>query len=336
MGPIDLDAELQKVRTWVMLSRRSPETQLVTKGHVLKPPFSVACQITGKTMFVTISGKGDKATFTCNRVIASKYRPNQLGLFLVNADNVVVERRFIASLTGLFQRILAAFPPGSKFSSEELYAKVKRIDGQSQSHARRRWKELKYEYGFDVDTSEDRSSYWRGPSKVPIKDPFPRPDDKKLQEDVLPILAAVQGKKSDEVLECNRCGAAVIFLKAKANDSGLDDFLLPEPLPISSTTAQGEGVQRGLLDHRRPVFQGDGEERTNLQIFCETCNNFKANICNKCPYGYRCDTCIWAFPETVRSRRIVLVLPDQIVEKLRKRFGKDLDKRVSDFLTKLD
>jgi len=319
-----------------MSSRRHPDTQLVTMGHILKPPFNIACEIQGQRMRVTILGQGDQAEFTCNRVVVSKYRPNQLGLFLVNADNVVIERRFVASLTGLFQRILASFPPGSQFSSEELYAKVQRIDGRSQSHARRRWKELKYDYGFDVDTSEDRSSYWRGNSKVPIKDPFPRPDDSKLQEDMIPALVSSQGKKPNDVLECNRCGAAILFHRRNTNDTSSDDLLLPEPHLAAQVTIQGEGVQRGLLDHRRPVFQGGGEEEFNLQFFCETCNNLKANICNKCPYGYRCDTCIWAFPETVRSRRIVLVLPDQAVDKLRKRFGQDLDKGISDFLAKLD
>ena len=149
---------------------------------------------------------------------------------------------------------------------------------------------------------------------------------------MLPILAAAQGKKAADVLECNFCSAAITFAKYNVADASEDVAGLLQP----DTTVPIEPLRRGLLDHRRPVFQGGDEEPANLQLFCETCNNLKANICNRCPYGHHCDGCIWAFPEKVRSRRIVLVLPDETIQKLRKRFGDNITEALTDLLEKME
>ncbi|MFC1981093.1 hypothetical protein ACFLVN_02485 [Chloroflexota bacterium] len=149
------------MQRWVLESRRSPDTWLVTKNHILKPPFKVEGKINGKILDVELSGSSDNIEIKLNSIVDSLYR-EQLGLFLLDSSDAISDFCVIAPFTRHRQLILEAFPPNSKFSSEALYAKVTRSDDSSrpQAHARRRWKELKYNYGFDLDF--DGKMYWRG------------------------------------------------------------------------------------------------------------------------------------------------------------------------------
>ena len=256
---------------------------------------------------MTIRAHNDSIQLSCNRIVLSRFRPNQVGFFMLDREGVVQRRRFVATLTNSYQRILASFPPGSKFKSSELYAKVTRTDGGNQAHARRRWKELKYNYGFDVDSTPDRQTYWRGDSNVPIRDPFPRPDDNKLRAVMLPLMP----RTSDGEYECNNCGVLVQFATAGGGDDEVSDPFAPRK-------------SRGLLDHRRPILQGGDDALENLQVFCETCNNLKATTCNKCPYAFQCENCIWAYPEKARQNRVILTLDETTANALRSVTGLDL------------
>lgn len=143
-----------------------------------------------------------------------------------------------------------------------------------------------------------------------MQDPNPRPDDKKIRASFLSVLAGMQGREPRQALLCNYCGARVEFPGLTAEDEIAD--------------------QIGLIDHRRPVFQGGDDIELNLQIFCQTCNNKKNSVCRRCPYGHRCDSCILAFPEAVRSQRVVLILDRTTVEGLALKFGKDVEAKLSE------
>lgn len=65
----------------------------------------------------------------------------------------------------------------------------------------------------------------------------------------------------------------------------------------------------GLIDHRRPVLIGGGDERENLQLFCQVCNNLKNTVCQSCPIGYHCERCTWAYPEKFHDAIVVRLTP---------------------------
>ena len=142
----------------------------------------------------------------------------------------------------------------------------------------RRWRELRTEYGFDVAVIGNR--YYRGVSAVPITEPQPRPDMASLKRRTLPVLLG-QGVP----LRCNKCGRAI----------GLDKT--------------GEDFP-GVIDHRRPVLFGGGDEPNNLQFFCQQCNNLKARVCNDCLLGYRRETCTWAYPEIFHDTLVINLSPE--------------------------
>jgi hypothetical protein len=195
--------EFAKLTGWLGSSRRDADTKLVTKGKIISPPFSASLlQRDGKS-YAKIQGANDSITIEFSKIVWSTFRPNVLGLFVTDGQGIVQARRFLATMTKSYQKILAKFPPNSRFSTEELYAGILRADGKAQAHARRRWKELKYDYGFDVDSDENRSSYWRGPSETPINDPFPRPDDSKLRQAFTTPVALAQLRMTGKAfVEC--------------------------------------------------------------------------------------------------------------------------------------
>jgi 5-methylcytosine-specific restriction endonuclease McrA len=243
--------------------------------------------------------------------VISQYRKGQLGLFQIGEGGTILSSRVLASLNFAFQQILGAFPPGSRFSSEQLYAKILTRDGETQRHARRRWKDLKYNYGFDVDF--DGSQYWRGGTNEPVNDPALRPNDKLIREHFLPMLASNSIKlTADSLPHCNNCDARVIF-----KDSIYQDILFDD---------------QGLIDHRRPVFQAGDDSEENLQILCQTCNNKKNTVCRACPFEFKCERCLWAFPEKARARRLILYLDEEVSVQLRKRYGSDLENKAAELL----
>lgn len=310
----ELETEVLKLRTWLENPRRGSGTKVVTKGHVLGPPFQISWEQSGNCAVMVVAASGQSLTLRFNRVVASPFRKG-IRVIEFADDGILRQSTAFAPITLAHQKILEAFPPGSRFSSEELYSRVTTREGITQRHARRRWKELKYDYGFEVDWDSNENTYWRGLSEFPIRDPNPRPDDKKLREAFLPALAAAMGKDISQVLSCNYCGANVEFMGVTAEEEVAD--------------------QIGLIDHRRPVFQGGDDVQRNLQVFCQTCNNKKNTVCRNCPYEHRCDSCIFAFPETVRAQRVVLILDRETIEGLGRKFGRDVEKRLSDLIRQL-
>ncbi len=132
------------------------------------------------------------------------------------------------------------------------------------------------------------------------------PDNGKLRKAMLPLMT----RNSDGEYECNNCGVLVQFAIASTDDD------VPDPFTPRKS--------RGLLDHRRPILQGGDDALENLQVFCETCNNLKATTCNKCPYAFQCEGCIWAHPENVKQNRVILTLDEATADTLRSMMGLDL------------
>ena len=304
---MNLEQYGKAVKEKIEKNRRDPQTAIITTGHIIKAPFNVSFTINNNFLQLTIKGQNDEVTLKCNKVVISKFRPDQISFLTFDQYNKLSQQRTVAFLTPAFLRILDSFPPGSIFSTEELYAKIRTRDGESQRHARRRWKELKYDYGFDVDRNEADQKYWRGHSVNPIKDPVVRPKDDLLQKAYLLVLAkeSINNNSSNGLPTCNYCNIKVRFTKHP-------DF-------------EGDTEEVGLLDHRRPVFQGGDDTLDNLQIFCQTCNNKKNSTCRACPHDYKCDTCMFAYPEKYKSRRIVLFLEPHIIASLQKKSDGDLE-----------
>jgi hypothetical protein len=311
----ELTEQHRQIQRWVLESHRRSDTWLVSKGCILKPPFKVEGKTEGSMLRVKVTGVNDALIIRCNKVVDSPFR-DQLGLFFQDKSGAVRESCIVAPFARHFQLILDAFPPNSRFNSEELYAKVTWSEDskRSQAHARRRWKELKYNYGFDLDW--DGKMYWRGPSPVPIREPVLRPDDKRLREEYWAYLADQSCKKYNDISpHCEYCEAKVI---SRYEESPETEFA---------------GI--GLIDHRRPVAQGGDDSIQNLQILCQTCNNIKNSTCRKCPYGFHCDSCVWAYPETLKSRRLVLHLSPELTNALLTRSGSNnLESAVMEILTK--
>lgn len=55
------------------------------------------------------------------------------------------------------------------------------------------------------------------------------------------------------------------------------------------------GVRGLQADHKIPLSRGGGNELSNWQPVCHTCNIGKRRACEKCTMD--CNTCAWAFPE---------------------------------------
>lgn len=355
LGPEIVEIETQ-IKHWINSKRVGKDTKLVTAYHIISPPFDVICRRTESGVEVTIAGKDDSVTVECNRVLQSGFRPNVFSFLTFDAENVLIRQRHLARFPPHSQRLLDMFPPDSKFGSDELYAKFswESDPNKPQAHARRRWKDLKYVFGFNVGFSRRTNMYSRGHTPVPIHDPFPRPEDGKLRKEFLSQLIEKDKLGNVKPPSCNYCGCQLIF---NENSTELDDDMALEDESTiafdesrtgvietvqdfyggnaSNTALEGDIPRRGLLDHRRPVFQGGNDTVENLQLFCEVCNNLKNSVCRKCPYGHRCDTCLWSHPETVRDCRLVLILEPHIVEGLRKQFGNRIEEKVETVLNDL-
>lgn len=279
-------------------SRRSVgKTVIVAKDHIVEPPFEVEYSISDEIVSISIKGSSGEFRTVANDIVMSRFRNNQISFLLFDKTNILESSCNIAFLTEAYQQILESFPPGCEpFKSDTLYEKVVRSDGKPQAHARRRWKELKYNYGFDVDFDQEKQLYYRGSSPTPINQPDLRPDDKKIREEFLGEFQKVGASdNSDEVFFCNYCECSVYF---KEIDS--------------------EGISIGLLDHRRPIFQGGGDTLENLQVFCQTCNNKKNSSCRKCR-EHNCDKCVWAFPEAFKNLRVILHLTEENLKRLQEK-----------------
>ncbi len=232
-------------------------------------------------------------TIRCRRAVTGRFR-SQI-TFLDVIEGALGFRR-LAPLRPLHTKLLSGVALGGSISKVESDKLTSAISSRNEpmTDGPRRWRELRTEYGFDVAVISNR--YYRGVSAVPITEPQPRPDMANLKRQILPFLVA-----EGVPLRCNKCGRAVGLEKTG------EDF-------------------PGLIDHRRPVLFGGGDEPDTLQFSCQQCNNLKARICNTCPLGYHCETCTWAYPEKFHDTVVVNLSPE--IASALERFAAGKEKRV--------
>lgn len=211
------------------LERRAVvNNELIGKGVVLDPPRHFSVNALGDTTEVVISSGKSSFRTTCTRVVLSKYRLEIA--FVIDKSTGPPEIKKLTPLRPARRKMLNAVPPHSGLTPPDFYAETQSDTGSTQVNARRRWGELRTEYGFD--TTYDGGRFSRGDER-PVQEPSPRPDQGMLNSDYwLGVYAAHSGL-------CNKCGKKI----------RLEDMV------------EGEA---GLLDHRRPVVYGGGDERSNL------------------------------------------------------------------------
>jgi len=118
-------------------------------------------------------------------------------------------------------------------------------------------------------------------------------------------------------------------IPGQVNDEAYGTSLPRKEIRVADKEDDTEAIiRRGLLDHRRPIFQGGNDTKNNLQIFCEVCNNQKNSICRKCPYEYKCDACVWAHPEKSRTNRLIIDVDTNTYDRLTRVFGEETQKAV--------
>ncbi len=251
------------------------KNHLVGRGIRLIPPFSCAVTKRRGHYEVTVKGaSGENFVVLCDQVKTSKYRDHIT--FVLNQEN---ERPIIRALVPLQlarRTMLDNVPPNTTMSPAEFYEMTAR-EGVTQINARRRWGELRTEYGFETTCTPNTFS--RG-GEFPVTEPNLRPKMSKLNDDHFESLYEMHKGI------CAKCGKTI----------RLDD------------TSEGEV---GLLDHRMPVPVGGGDEIENLQLFCTTCNNLKSTACQRCPLNFNCESCTWAHPEKFHDAIVVRLTAEE-------------------------
>lgn len=270
---------------------------MVGKGVLLKLPvkMQVVPKESGEFAVRLEDPEGAACEFTALALTRSKYRKQVE--FVVSEGERKIGFRGFAHMDPLHTDILESVEPGSCISKDEydaLTARLRRKGSKTQTDGGRRWRELRREYGFDVDVVGEM--YCRR-SRVPVQEPQVRPDTSMLTKEKLPVLL-----EAGADLKCAKCGVPVKFEKYGA-DGGPD-------------------AVDGVLDHRRPVAYGGGDSTSNLQILCVRCNNLKRNYCEHCQLGYACERCSWAYPEKINDLLVVALSPSEAAafEKLVERY----------------
>ena len=78
---------------------------------------------------------------------------------------------------------------------------------------------------------------------------------------------------------------------------------------VCGTDADGD-VSRLQADHKIPLIRRGDHNPLNWQILCLTCNVGKRRACESCALD--CQTCPWAFPESVGQRITAVVDPETL------------------------
>ena len=250
---------------------------LVGRGVMLAPPISGVVVQEGSRWRLRVTGNDghsavDHGTqqqheFLIDDAVIGRFRP-QLTL-VDNASDVPI----YTTLTHLQPKrlsLLQSVPLGESITRAQLIARNPSDEGEPQTDAPRRWRELRLEYGMGVADRAGGKVYSRTEDTLPVRDPMPRPDMKAINRYMVPAMLA----RGDQ-LKCAKCER---------------DIDRPGTKPEQIVNFPG------VCDHRRPIAYGGGDELENLQFLCVQCNNIKAHACRHCPLGYQCERCTWAHP----------------------------------------
>ena len=169
-------------------------------------------------------------------------------------------------IKGVYRKILTALWTGKWVSSNKLLSLTK------QKYFDRRIRELRDEYGFDIESKHMSGgwSYCLKSKKPRFKKRRRQYFTKKQKEEVI---------KRDG-LKCNICG----FVPANGH----------------------EGLQ---FDHRIPFKERQGPTTLdNLQILCAQCNIIKRRACQQCTKK-SCKSCVYAYPEQLNTTYLITLSP---------------------------
>jgi len=285
------EAEIRNTVIGYLSRRGVRENPLIGKNVILSPPYSLEICHVGDVIRVTI--KGDKSFFEveCAKAVVSEYRPNID--FVIFAQTGPPQIKRLTPLQQARLKLLDLVKPGSHMAAAEFYRASRKTGGETQVNARRRWGELRTEYGFET-TYDDAAQVFKRGNALPINDPNPRPNNARLRAEHWDrVYQAHHG-------HCNKCDQKVQYVSSSEGDPG-------------------------VIDHRRPIPFGGGDDKENLQLLCQVCNNLKGTVCHSCPINYQCEACTWAHPEEFHDAIVVRLTPQDAAElagEARKR-GKD-------------
>lgn len=286
-------ADIQK--GWMrFLRRRSSEGRVVGFGVVFNLPVGIQVEVIGPSESysvlkkrITLYDNKSQTTFEALGLAVPKYR-EQVTFVLERPEGGWAFRSF-AFLdplhTKLFNSVLAFAKKDDKgrrcITKKELDEITSRIrirgtGSRPMTDGPRRWRELRNEYGFDVKVEGEL--YCVGERTSPVQEPNLRPKTSELTRDFL------SAKKPPFV--CAKCGEVVSF-------------------------DNKEDALAAVVDHRRPVFYGGTDDLNNLQVLCVKCNNLKRRYCERCPLGFRCSVCSWAFPEFFTDMLVINLDPEE-------------------------
>ena len=282
--------EFEKTVTDFFLKRGVADNWVIGRGFMLRPPFTLSFTEGPIKHSFKLVGSDERGVsrgtmIAAHRAVTGRFRPQ---ITFVTIDEGAPTFRRLVPLRGLHADLISGVEPGTSITKAEfdqLTAKVRRGGDEPMTDGPRRWRELRTEYGFDVSSE---GLYSRGVEPAPIFEPQPRPDMSRLVKQMLNVLLPSKPSEATSLFEteeetvpvCNKCGRLISFHK---------DI----------------GGFPGVIDYRRPVLFGGSDERENLQLFCQQCNNLKAHICNRCPLFYHCERCTWAFPEQFHDTLVV-------------------------------
>jgi len=262
------------------------DNALVTKGAMLLPPYSSSLteRPDGAYDIVIQGGRespsGDHSvSFTAHNVVATRFRRNAM-YFLFDDGTAEPHREVLVPLQESRWEKLNTVPLGDSISKREFMERNRKENGSPESDAPRRWRELRDEFGFNVE--EDGGQYHRGPQFAPTSMPEPRPD-----------MSGLKKKYWEEVYNnfkgrCNKCRT-----------------------PVRKNKDGDKEKAYGLIDHRIPVPYGGSDEIENLQLFCQTCNNRKTRVCRMHPEQFEREFKVWAYPEQFRDSFHLHVADDE-------------------------
>ena len=153
-----------------LTQRKVVGNELIGKNVLLLPPFNFSVIIEGGAFRVDIEGSHGKFSTICQWVSISPFRDDISFVMPVKGAKPTIRK--LTPLQPARRRMLDIVKPGTSMDATTFY-RATASEGNTQVNARRRWGELRTEYGFETVYTGTR--FARG-SELPTNEPSPRPN----------------------------------------------------------------------------------------------------------------------------------------------------------------